>query len=127
MEITNWIIRTLIGLVIVNLFVGGLYSFLKGYMTMRIFRMYWYRSRGLIVRQQKGNLRASVKWERLGEEFYSTMPRVWSIKKKEVINIFIKDYRIELNTWTRNGKGLMMLGVILISLSLFGFFALLIN
>lgn len=125
MELSHWVIRTLFGLLLANLFIGGLYAFLRGYMTRMIYKKYWYESTGTINKYTlpaRNRFATYLVWDYLGQSYSTGSTQFYLLGKKESrpVKIYVRDYRASINTWAYNGIGLMILGIILLSTALFG-------
>lgn len=115
MEMQEWVIRTLIALLVVNVFVFGLYTFLRGYFMQYVLRRFWIKKPGLLTRAR--NFRSSVEWRHRGEIINAIDPSLFTIRKKQKISIFVSPdgYDFRVNTWTKNGFSLLGAGVLLMA------------
>lgn len=125
MELSNWVIRALLGLIFANLFIGGLYAFLRGYMTKNVYGKYWYDAMGHVKRysiESTHPLSTYLEWEYMGQVYSSGNTQFYILgkKKSQPTRIYVKGHQARINTWAYNGIGLMILGVILLSSALLG-------
>lgn len=130
MELSHWVIRTLFGLLLVNLFIGGLYAFLRGYMTKKIYKKYWHHSLGHVKRysvKTKNKMSTYLEWQYMGQIYSTGSTQFYMLgkQKSRPMKIYVKGHRAKMNTWAYNGIGLMILGVTLLSSALLGIFLLL--
>lgn len=118
MELGEWVLRTIFALVLVNLFIGGLYLILRGYFTHYTLTRFWVLRRATLNRSKK--FRANVNWVYKGEDVYAVVPHLFTFQKKQDVNIFMSPhgYQFKFNTWSYNGKAMILGGSILLVSSL---------
>lgn len=119
MELEQWVLRTIYALVTANIFLAGLYFILRGYFQYYLLTRLWNKRIGILTRNSR--FRATVEWRKKGELYTSLHPNLFALRKSEKISIFVapRGYRIKLNMWFDNGKGIMLGGILLLALSLF--------
>lgn len=124
MGLDEWVLRTLFALLIINLFVGGLYVFIRGYFTQYMLKRFWLHKTATMERGK--GLHASVSWRYRGEEIHAVEPYLFTLRNKERIYVYVSPYGYDfkLDAWNTNGKGMMLGGIILQASSLFLFFLL---
>lgn len=113
----EWITRTLLGMIVCNMFLGGIYLILRGYVTNYGLRKYKVRTPATLERT--GGFSGIIKWNRFGESVHAVEPRLFTLHRK---NIYIytspQSYSFILDSWAYNGLGMLTSGIGLLVLSM---------
>lgn len=125
--IEEWVIRTLLGMLVANIFIAGLYLTLRGHLIRQFLNRF--RNKTAATMERMGRFSAIIKWYKNGESIHSIEPNLFTIVRKENIYIYTapQSYEFTLDMWPYNGKGLIAAGILLLALSLAGFFWLLVG
>ena len=111
--VVEFAIRTISTLLLLNLFSFGVWFILRGRKTrlkLRKLRLV----DGKIIRSGKF-FQANVSWKHLGEEHWGIDPSLYALTTKEAIRLYLNHdgTQYHLNIWTHNGRGQIVLGIIL--------------
>ncbi len=122
------LVRGILALLVVNLFISGIYCSLRGYFINYALKSSCIRKKAILSRVKKSkkcffNFSAEVTWNFRGESISGLQSNLFTIRNKEniIIYLFPSGYQYKLDTWSQNGKGLIGLGVILCLIALFLF------
>lgn len=118
MGLDEWVIRTLGMLGIINVFLAGSYFTFRGYVTKNMLTKYW-RKTPASLELNGSRFRATLRWTHLGEEISAVDPNIFSFKKKDSTYIFVSPtgFEYKVDSFTTNGKGMILLGYLLIASS----------
>lgn len=119
-----WSFASVLTLIVAML--GGTLLVATGILKRR--RLRTWNPRMATAHRSKGRLYPSLQWAHMGE-IYSTSPRgLYLLRKQESIPVLLHPTMpavCEVNYWTNNGKGRIVLGALMIVLSgifMFGLF-----
>lgn len=113
----EWVLRIVLGMVVCNLILGGVYLLVRGWVTYRC--LCKFRTRTPAILERTDGWGAIIKWNRFGESVHAVQPRLYALKRKRQVYIFTspQSYDFILDHWVYNGVGFVVSGLVLFAAS----------
>lgn len=114
----DWALRTILGLICVNLFIGGLYFTLRGVLIQYMLKNLWVKRTGELIRNER-RFQAHVEWRVSGQSHWGVCPDLYTLTRKTKIGVYTTgDGHFRLDLWAYNGRGLILVGSLLFASAL---------